>query len=268
MNRQERLQQVRCFLMDLDGTLYLGDELIPGALDFLDALQRTGRECLFLTNNSSKSAAYYLQKLRRLGVPENFCRILTSAEAAAAYLNHHFPGQKPYIVANKLVLSELKKLGVSQEEDNPDYVLLTFDTELDYHKLTRLCDCVRQGLPYIATHPDFNCPIPGGYLPDIGATIAYVEASTGRRPDTIIGKPNPGIVEAASLRTGYTIEEMAMVGDRLYTDIATGLAVGMPAILVLSGETTREMLPSSAFQPDYVYGCLKDIVPDLERMES
>ena len=263
MTVRERLSAVRCFLLDLDGTLYLGDRLIDGALSFLQALQDTGRQCLFLTNNSSRSAQYYRDKLERLGVPPAFRNILTSGQAAARYVKQRYPGKRAFLMANAIETAEIREMGVLLDQARPDYVLLAYDTELTYEKLTQLCNFVRAGLPYIATHPDFNCPTETGFIPDIGATIAYVKASTGREPDVIIGKPYGGIVEETLRVTGLKKEEMAMVGDRLYTDIATGRNFGMLSILVMSGETTQEMLRGSPIQPDLVFERLRNMIPLL-----
>ena len=263
MDIREKLAKVRCFLLDMDGTFYLGNQLIEGSLDFLAALRRTGRQCLFLTNNSSKSASFYQQKLERMGVPAEFRNVLTSGQAAARYVTNRFPGKKAFLLANQIETAELKALGVEEDQERPDYVLIAFDTELDYKKMTMLCDHVRAGLPYIATHPDFNCPTETGFIPDIGATIAYVKASTGREPDVIIGKPNSGIVEETLRVTGLKKEEMAMVGDRLYTDIATGVNFGMLSILVMSGETTVQMAAESPIKPGLTFGRLADMIPYL-----
>ena len=263
MDIREKLAKVRCFLLDMDGTFYLGNQLIEGSLDFLAALRRTGRQCLFLTNNSSKSASFYRQKLERMGVPAEFRNVLTSGQAAARYVTNRFPGKKSFLLANQIETAELKALGVEEDQERPDYVLIAFDTELDYKKMTMLCDHVRAGLPYIATHPDFNCPTETGFIPDIGATIAYVKASTGREPDVIIGKPNSGIVEETLRVTGLKKEEMAMVGDRLYTDIATGVNFGMLSILVMSGETTAQMAAESPIKPGLTFGRLADMIAYL-----
>ena len=149
------------------------------------------------------------------------------------------------------------------DEKNPEVVIIGFDTTLTYQKMWDVCDFVRAGLPYVATHPDFNCPTETGFMPDIGAIIAFIEASTGRRPDLIVGKPHTGIVEAVLRRTGLRLDELAMVGDRLYTDIETGRRSGMLSILVMSGETTEEMLAQSSTQPDLKFGRLSDMVPLL-----
>lgn len=263
MDIREKLSNVRCFLLDMDGTFYLGDRLIEGSLDFLDALKKTGRRNLFLTNNSSKTADVYRNKLCRMGVPEEFCNVLTSGQAAARYFAQLMPGKKAWVFGNGPVLEEMRALGMEITEDDPDYVVLAFDTGFDYRKITRLCDYVRAGLPYFATHPDFNCPTETGFIPDIGATIAYVKASTGREPECIIGKPYKGIVEETLRVTGLQKEEMAMVGDRLYTDIATGVNFGMLSVLVMSGETTEEMLRESEIQPHLTFGRLSDMIPYL-----
>ena len=263
MDIREKLAKVRCFLLDMDGTFYLGNQLIEGSLDFLAALRRTGRQCLFLTNNSSKSASFYQRKLERMGVPAEFRNVLTSGQAAARYVTNRFPGKKAFLLANQIETAELKALGVEEDQERPNYVLIAFDTELDYKKMTMLCDHVRAGLPYIATHPDFNCPTETGFIPDIGATIAYVKASTGREPDVVIGKPNSGIVEETLRVTGLKKEEMAMVGDRLYADIATGVNFGMLSILVMSGETTAQMAAESPIKPDLTFGRLADMITYL-----
>ena len=263
MDARQALEPIRCFLLDLDGTFYLGDRLIDGALDFLAKLRETGRQCLFLTNNSSRSAAFYVEKLHRLGAPDAFCRVLTSGQAAAAFVKREYPQQKAFLLANEIERAEMEALGVAIDENHPDYVLITYDTELNYRKLTRLCDFVRAGLPYVATHPDLNCPTESGFAPDIGATIAYVKASTGREPDRIIGKPHPDMVQIAMEQTGLRQHQLAMAGDRLYTDVAAGLNAGILSVLVLSGETTRDMAASSPIQADLTVERLSSLIPYL-----
>ena len=255
------LAKVKCFLLDMDGTFYLGNNLLPGSLEFLDACERTGRRTLFLTNNSSKSAVQYVMKLKRMGVRERFLRVLTSGHAAASYALRVFPAKRAFLLGNNILKEELLELGLKIDNENPDYVLIAYDTTLDYEKMTRVCDLVRAGLPYIATHPDFNCPTETGFAPDIGAIIAFIEASAGRRPDIILGKPYQGIVEEALRLTGFRADELAMVGDRLYTDIATGVNFGMTSILVLSGEATMEDLKSSPVQPHLIFDRLSDMIP-------
>ena len=257
------ISDVKCFLLDMDGTFYLGDRLIEGSLEFIEAVVNSGRDYLFLTNNSSHNAAHYVKKLAKMGLTVPREKVLTSGQATAMKVTHLYPGQRAFVLGNSFLFEELAEYGVLIDQENPDYVIIGYDTTLDYAKMTAVCDFVRAGLPYVATHPDFNCPTETGFAPDIGAIIAFIEASTGRRPDLIIGKPYVGIVEAALERTGLRADQLAMVGDRLYTDIETGLQHGMTAILVMSGETTQEMLEESQTVPDLVYGRLADMIPEL-----
>ncbi len=257
------IADVRCFLLDMDGTFYLGGELIEGSLDFIDRVLATGRNYMFLTNNSSHNANFYVEKLRRMGLETDRSHILTSGEATCEKLRALYPGKRAFVLGNEYLLEEFKEAGVPVDDANPDIVVVGFDTTLDYDKMRRVCDFVRAGLPYIATHPDFNCPTETGFMPDIGAILAFIEASAGRRPDLVVGKPNTGIVEAVLRRTGLSVDQLAMVGDRLYTDIETGLRSGMLSILVMSGETTERMLAESDTVPDLKFDRLSDMIPML-----
>lgn len=257
------LKNVKCFLLDMDGTFYLGENILPGSLDFIEAVKATGRDFLFLTNNSSHNAEYYVKRLERMGLAVGVDKILTSGQATAIKLNQLYPGKRAFLLGNSYLFDELTEGGVLIDQEDPEIVVIGYDTTLDYAKMTAVCDWVRTGLPYIATHPDFNCPTETGFAPDIGAIIAFIEASTGRRPDLIVGKPHAGIVEAVLARTGLTNDQLAMVGDRLYTDIETGLRNGMTSILVLSGETTPEMAAVSETKPHLTFGYLADMIPLL-----
>ncbi len=250
---KEKLKNIKCFMLDMDGTFYLGDRLLDGSLDFLHRLDETGRCSLFLTNNSSKSGDVYVRKLKKMGVWDKHLNVLTSGQAAGNYCLREHAGQRAFLLGNDMLRSELISMGLQIDDDNPDYVLIGYDTTLDYAKMTRVCDLVRTGLPYIATHPDYNCPTETGFAPDIGAIIAFIEASAGRRPDIVIGKPNIGIVEEALRVTGLKPSELAMVGDRLYTDIATGKNFGILSILVWTGEATPEELEKSEVKPDLIF---------------
>lgn len=257
------LSDVKCFLLDMDGTFYLGNRLIDGSVDFIHAVVESGRDFLFLTNNSSHNAAHYVKKLAGMGLSVGKEKVLTSGQATALKCRAMFPGKKAFVLGNRFLFEELTEGGVEIDQENPDYVVIGYDTTLDYAKMTAVCDFVRAGLPYVATHPDFNCPTENGFAPDIGAIIAFIEASADRRPDLIVGKPYVGIVEAALERTGLQANELAMVGDRLYTDIEIGLRHGMTSILVMTGETTEEMRLASSTKPDLVYGRLSDMIPEL-----
>ena len=249
----ERLARARAFLLDMDGTFFLGERLIEGALDFIALLRQQGKPFLFLTNNSSKDRGQYVEKITRLGLPITLTQVLTSGEAAARLLSRNHPGAKLFVVGTPSLEGEFRAAGFTLDDPRPEVVVVGFDTGLTYAKLWQLCDLVRAGRPYIVTHPDFNCPTPGGFMPDIGATIAYVKASTGREPDMVVGKPSRLMAEAAAQKLGLPLASLAMVGDRLYTDIALGQAADIPAVLVLSGETRLADLSGSPFQPDDIF---------------
>ena len=257
------LSDVKCFLLDMDGTFYLGGQLIEGSLEFIDRVLATGRNYMFLTNNSSHNAQFYVERLRRMGLNTDRSHILTSGEATCEMLNARYPGKRAYVLGNEYLREEFREAGIPMDETDPELLVAGFDTTLTYEKMRVACDLVRNGLPYIATHPDFNCPTETGFMPDIGAILAFIEASAGRRPDLIVGKPYTGIVDAVLRRTGLKTGELAMVGDRLYTDIETGLRSGMLSILVMSGETTEAMLAQSPTVPDLKYDRLSDMIPLL-----
>ena len=259
------LEKIRLFLLDLDGTFYLDDTLLPGALEFLELCRNRKTEFAFLTNNSSRGKADYLQKLHRLGVSGITEReVFTSADATLMYLAEQGVERELLLIGTPSLERQFSDAGYFLSSAAPKAVVLGFDTTLTYAKLTALCDAVRSGLPYIATHPDLNCPVAGGCIPDIGATIAYVEAATGRRPDAVIGKPNRYIVQAAAERYRCRLEEICMVGDRLYTDNALGRN-GCGTVLVLCGESRREDLAGAAHQPDLV---CRDLAELCERISK
>lgn len=265
MNPMEKLSTVRGFLLDMDGTFYLSDRLLEGALRFIDLLREQKKDFLFLTNNSSKHRGQYADKITRLGLPIPEERVLTSGEATALYLNGQQPGARLFVVGTPSLEEEFRQHGFQLVEQEPDYLVLGFDTTLTYHKLWALCDFVRADIPYIATHPDFNCPTETGWMPDVGAMIAFVKAATGKEPNLVVGKPNRLIVDAAASRMNLPVNQLAMIGDRLYTDIALGQSSGIVTILVLSGETKIEDLYDSPYKPDYTFQNLAGVADWLER---
>ncbi|NLN46449.1 MAG: HAD-IIA family hydrolase [Clostridiaceae bacterium] len=256
------LRAVRLFLLDMDGTFYLGDRLLERSLECIETFRATGREFLFLTNNSSKNKRIYAEKIRKMGLEIGDDAVFSSGEATAIYLSDRHPGARLYVVGTPALEEEFTAAGFVLDDRDPEIVVLGFDTTLTYDKIWKLCDFVRAGKPYIATHPDFNCPIEGGWMPDVGGMIAMVEACTGQRP-TVIGKPNAAIIEALEKRTRIARSEIAMVGDRLYTDIALGANAGILSVLVLSGETTAEDLTTSEIRPDFVFSNLGGIADVL-----
>ncbi len=263
MNKKfDQWNDIKCWLLDMDGTIYLEDHIIDGADGFLHYLVEHEKRFLFLTNNSSKNVNAYMKKFHALGL--NFVttdHIYTSGQATIAFISKNYSSRKIYLLGTTDLATEFSVAGFDLNGD-PEMVVIGFDTTLTYKKLWKVCDLVRAGLPYIATHPDFNCPTRDGFMPDIGAIIAFIKASTGREPDVVVGKPNLPILDAISQKTSLPLGSMAMIGDRLYTDIAFGQH-GIHTVLVLTGETKQVDLAGSLFQPDLVLGSIGEMVEKL-----
>ncbi|MEI7988403.1 MAG: HAD-IIA family hydrolase [Chloroflexota bacterium] len=265
VNNTANLQAVRFFLLDFDGTFCLGEHLIEGALRFIEVLRSQGKDFLFVTNNSSKHPWQYAHKITHLGLPIDAGKVFTSGEGTARYLAARYKPKllRLYLVGTPALEEQFKQHGFKLVKAQPQVVVLGFDTTLTYEKLSILCTWVSNGLPYFATHPDINCPTEDGFIPDIGAMIAFVKTSTGRDPDAIIGKPNRLMVEMISQKFNRPFSDLAIIGDRLYTDIALGQACGIPSVLVLSGETRRADLASSPYQPTWVFNHLGELAEIL-----
>lgn len=260
IDKNQILKRITCFALDMDGTVYLGEKWIDGAMDFLQAVEQAGKKYIFLTNNSSKNPQAYVEKLGRMGLDVDESKIVTSGQATIAYLKEHFPGKKVFLLGNELLQAEFEEEGITLEEEHPDMVVTAFDTSLTYAKMCKVCDFVREGLPYLATHPDYNCPTETGFMPDAGAIHAFINASAFRYPDHIIGKPNGDIMDYLAMRAGVTKAQTAMVGDRLYTDVAAGVNNGYTGILVLSGEAGMKDVEESEVVPHLIFSSVKDMM--------
>lgn len=252
------MQDIRGVMLDLDGTVYLGDTVFPYTLDFLRTLDRKGIRHLFLTNNSSKGTSEYLQKFARMGIPCKPEELLISSHAAADYLKNHYPGKKVMVLGTESMQNEMRQKGIPLSDEDPEVLLAAFDTSLQYDRLTRFVNLVARGLPYVATHPDLVCPAPNGFLPDLGSMMEMIFACTKRRPEVICGKPNEQILIAAEHLTGMGRENLLMVGDRLSTDIAIG-KWGVRTCLVLSGEAKKEDLSRAPVQPTYIFPSIHEL---------
>lgn len=252
------MKNIKCVMLDLDGTVYLGENIFPYTLDFLKTLEELNIGHIFLTNNSSKGTDAYIQKFAKMGINATEENILISSHAAADYINTHYKNKRTYITGTESFMKEMVKMGVNVVEDDPEILLAGFDTSLNYERLTKFTNYVNKGLPYIATHPDAVCPAEDGFLPDLGSVIELIYACTKRRPEVICGKPNEQILIAAEHKTGFSRENLLMVGDRLTTDIAIG-AHGIKTALVLSGEATMEDLPSAPHKPTYIFPSIKEL---------
>lgn len=260
------LQNLKYFALDMDGTIYLGQRLLPGAKEFLEYLTTSGRKYVFLTNNSSKNKQSYVNKLTALGLPADIEQILTSGEATALYIKTLKPNARIFLLGTPDLEQEFISHGFSLTESAPDFVVLGFDQTLHYAKLTEACHLIREGVPFIATHPDINCPTDerSGYIPDVGAMLELIYASTGKKAK-IIGKPYQEIIDVLLAKLNCRREETAMVGDRLYTDIKLAENAGISGILVLSGETKETDLATANVRPDYVFNGVYEITAALQQ---
>ena len=249
-----KLSDKKLFLLDMDGTIYLDSDLFDGTLDFLSSVSSKGGRYLFLTNNSSKSAKAYVEKLEKIGIKSTEEDFLTSTYATILYIKDKFPGRKFYSIGTKSFTAELRAAGIDVVEeicDGIDGIVMGNDNELNFKKLEDACRLLLNDIIYIATNPDWVCPTAFGYVPDCGSFAEMLWRATGKRP-TFIGKPEPAMINLALDKFGYDKDEAVMIGDRLYTDIASGYNAGIDTIFVLSGEGTLADLEKSDVKPTYV----------------
>ena len=258
------LKDKRLFLLDMDGTIYLDNDLFDGTIDFLEYVKSIGGRYIFLTNNSSKSVDRYIEKLSSLGIKSTADDFLTSTNATVLYLKKK-NYKKIYAFGTKSFIEQLKDNGLfvtTELEDDIDCLCMGFDTELTFKKLEDACILLGRGVDYVATNPDWGCPTWYGFVPDCGSVSQMLYNATKRRP-VFIGKPEPAMAELAMEKTGYSKEKTVIMGDRLYTDIACGVNAGISSIFVLSGEGTKEDLEKSDVKPEFVYENIRKIHTDL-----
>ena len=234
------MKDLKLFLLDMDGTIYLDDYLFDGVTDFLAHVKSIGGRYIFLTNNSSKSVDKYVEKLNKLGIKADKKDFATSAQATALYLNKHFPNKKIYCMGTKSMIAEMEKYGVNittEADEDTDCICVGYDTELTYKKLWDVSYLLqtKKDIPYIATNPDRGCPTEFGLVPDCFAMCEAINYATNRRP-IYIGKPDGFMIDFSVERSPFSKEEAVVIGDRLYTDIASGYNAGIDTIFVLSGE--------------------------------
>ena len=247
------LKDKRLFLLDMDGTIYLDEELFDGTLDFLDHVKALGGRAMYLTNNSSKSVQSYVDKLKRLGITATAEDFLTSVNATVLYLQQQ-SYEKIYAFGTESFKSQLREAKlpiVDRLKDGIDCLCMGFDTELTFQKLEDACILLNRGVDFVATNPDWVCPTWYGSVPDCGSVSEMLFRATGRRP-RFIGKPQPDMVNLAVAKSGFSKEQAILLGDRLYTDIQSGVNAGIDTVLVLSGEATLEDLAASDTKPTYV----------------
>ena len=245
------LDRIEAIFLDLDGTIYLGGEPIEGSLDFLERLDQRGIWSFFLSYYSCKSVSQYLEKLTSMGIPANEQDILLSTHDLLSWLKKEGVTET-YLVGTEGMREMLEEDGIRTRSRSPQYVVLGYDTEINYEKLSTASIHLHSGVPMVASHPDIVCPSPDGGLPDTGAYIDLFEATTGVRPIHICGKPNPGMILHKIEELGLQPDNCAMVGDRLYTDIEMAERSGVHGILVLSGEATMSDASVASQKPSLV----------------
>ena len=269
MDKNQILASKKLFLFDMDGTLYLGDRLFDFTKPLLREIRRIGGKYLFMTNNSSKSVADYIKKLEKLGISSTREDFITSSQATAYYLHKHHEGQRLYVCGTESLKAELRREGftLTENTDDTDCIVMGFDTELTFRKLHDVSYLLltRPEIPYIATNPDLVCPTEFGSVPDCGSVCQMLHNVSGRLP-VVIGKPSALMPQLAMEKWGVAGSQTCVIGDRIYTDIKSGLNAGTLTVLVLSGETTKEILEASDEKPHLVLsdaGKIRDALKNL-----
>jgi len=262
----QTIKDKKIFLFDMDGTIYIENQIIQGAVEFLQVIKKNGKKKFFFTNNSSKPKAEYFRKLKGYGIEVLEEEIITSNRLAAAFLNHHFPKARVLYLGNYEASEEMKKMGINvippykrNLDKKIDVAVIAYDTGITYEKISVFSYFLNQNVPYIATHPDINCPSEIGLIPDVGAFISMFERSTGRIPETILGKPSTDVLDYALSTEEISKDDVVFIGDRLYTDIKLANDAKIMSVLVLSGETKLENVEKSNYSPDLIVDSLEDL---------
>ena len=251
----------RGWLFDLDGTIYLGERLIPGADATVAALRAAGRRVAFLSNKPLQTRAEYAAKLTHLGVPAAPDDVINSSLVLARYLRDRDPGAPVFVIGEPPMLEEMAAHGFEvRPDERVRWVVIAFDRTFDYAKLNIALQAVKRGARLIATNPDRTCPVEGGEIPDCAGMIAAVEAVTDRKVEAIVGKPSPIILEVSLAALGVPARDAVIVGDRIETDIVMGRRLGLGTVLVLSGITRADDPRIAAIAPDHVVRSVRDLV--------
>lgn len=265
------LADISLFLLDMDGTIYHENELIPGASDFFEFLNEHSLKYAFMTNNSSKGKKEYVSKLTALGIKASEENIVSSVNVTVDYIiSSGYSSSNIFVVGTESFKYELKSYGFhifdEQDSNHPkiDLVVLGFDTELNYEKIKAVCEVLDTGCEYVATNCDLKCPVKGGrFIPDCGAIAKMLAIATDRIPK-FLGKPEKEIVLTAAKQFGVDINQILCVGDRLYTDIAVGINAGSPTAVVYTGEARPSDIADSEFKPTYQFASIKELYESLK----
>lgn len=255
------LKNKKLWLFDMDGTVYLGNRIFDGTLALLDNIKANGGEYVFITNNSSKGIDDYLKKVRALSIKADKDNFYTSVDASASLLKERFGRELIYAQGTQSFTDNLRAEGLNittEYDENAKCVIVGFDTDLTAAKLTNTCKTLLKDIPYYATNPDWVCPTEFGYIPDCGSMCFGIEKATGKTP-VFIGKPNSLMIEEVIKKFNVAKSDVVVVGDRIYTDIASGVNAGVDTVLVLSGETTVSVCNKSEVKPTFVIRDVKEI---------
>ena len=260
----EHLKRKKLFLFDIDGTIALSEDVIPGTMDLLEYIRRIGGRAIYITNNSSKSTADYVEKFARMGIEAVADDFVTAGSYTLSYLKTHHAGDRIFVMATDSYFEELAKNGLSvttEVTDDVDVVLTAFDTELTYEKIENACrllmDTGKEG-SWLATNADLRCPVDFGMIPDCGSICNMLSAATDRKPQ-YLGKPSPGLVDFSMEITGFSKEETLVVGDRIYTDIACGENAGVETCLVFTGEAKEQDVATSENRIDFCFPSVREL---------
>ena len=250
------------YIFDLDGTIYLGEKLIPGAKETVERLKSLFKKIVYLSNKPLQTREDYANKLTRLGIPTKPEEVINSSLVMARWLSRQAPGATIFVIGEIPLIEEMARAGFrfSEKAGEIQYVIASFDRTFDYRKLNIALQAIKKGAHFIATNPDRTCPVEGGEIPDCAAMIGAVEGTTGKRVETIVGKPSDIMIQVAVDYMGLRPQDCVLVGDRLETDMVMGKKAGMAAALVLTGVTKRETLKKSDVQPDYVWESVAEII--------
>ena len=263
-NKNENFKNIKTFVLDMDGTIYLGDSLFPFTTEFLNTVKSCGKDFCFFTNNSSKNRKAYIKKLKRMQIEISDEQMLISNGVIIEWLKKNHTGKSCYVVGTAELIADFEMTGINIDDVNPDIVILGFDTTLTYEKLSKACSFIRSGKLFFGVNADLNCPTEDGFIPDCGSMAALIAASTGVQCEFFV-KPSPHTLDYILRHTGRKASEVAIIGDRLYTDIAVADKSEVTSILVLSGETQLSDLEYSEIKPDFVFKDLSEITALLNQ---
>ncbi|MBX4269932.1 HAD-IIA family hydrolase [Clostridium estertheticum] len=261
------LKRVKCFILDLDGTVYLGDKILEGSINFLEELEKNNITFKFFTNNSSKNAQVYIKRLKKMGYNLSDDKMLISNNVIINYIKENIPKKKVFVLGTDYLKEDFRAANINVVTEDADVVVVGFDTSLVYENVSKACEFIRNGALFLGVNPDFNCPTEDGFIPDCGSICSMITASTGVVPE-YFGKPTHHTLKYVLKDTGFHEEEIAFVGDRLYTDIAIGKDNASVTILVLSGEAKLEDLLKSEIQPSLIFDSLGAVKNVLEEIYS